>query len=209
MEAVMQKGKEVLSWFWEQLKQTWNSQDRCRIFVVIGLIGMGLILLTTSSGSKEKQRENKSQISCDLQQSAELSNEAYILQTENRLEEIISQISGAGDCTVMLTLKEGSRKIYANESKTNYDNSSDADSEQLLRSRKTDSREEKLVLLESGNGVTAPIVEKIIEPQINGVIVVCQGGKSAKVCQEITQAVTTVLGIRSTQVCVSAKDRLK
>ena len=193
MEAVMQKGKEVLSRFWEQLKQTWNSQDRCRIFVVIGLIGMGLILLTTPSGSKEKQRENKSQISCDLQQSTELSNEAYILQTENRLEEIISQISGAGDCTVMLTLKEGSRKIYANESKTNYDNSSDADSEQLLRSRKTDSREEKLVLLESGNGV----------------IVVCQGGKSAKVCQEITQAVTTVLGIRSTQVCVSAKDRLK
>ena len=209
METVIRKGKELLNQFWEQLKQIWNSQNRCQIFVAVGLIGMGLILLTAPSETKEQKKREESTTSGELRESTESYNEAYILQTEQRLEEIIGQISGVGDCAVMLTLKESNRKIYANESKTNYDNSSDMDSEQLLRSRKVDSREEKLVLSEDGNGMTAPIVEKVIEPQINGVIVVCQGGKSAKVCQEITQAVTTVLGIRSTQVCVSAKDRLK
>ena len=37
---------------------------------------------------------------------------------------------------------------------------------------------------------------------MNGVVVVCQGAKSMTVCQQVTEAVTTVLGIRSTQVCV-------
>ena len=64
------------------------------------------------------------------------------------------------------------------------------------------SSQKKLVLIEDGEGGNQPVLEKTVRPQVNGVVVVCQGAKSMTVCQQVTEAVTTVLGIRSTQVCV-------
>ncbi len=206
MEQITQKGKRILILWIDKIKKVWASENRYQIFFVLGLVGMGLIFCSGMPTSKPKKTEDTTIKAPPCYQE---SNHEYILQTEQRLEGIISQISGVGECSVMLTLKEGSEKVYASENKTSYDSSSDADISQVLRTRNTDSSEKKLVLVEDEQGVSRPVVEKTIEPQINGVIVVCQGGKSAKVCQQITEAVTTVLGIRSTQVCVSAKDRSK
>lgn len=64
------------------------------------------------------------------------------------------------------------------------------------------SSQKRLVLVENGEGGNQPVLEKTVRPQVNGVVVVCQGAKSMTVCQQVTEAVTTVLGIRSTQVCV-------
>ena len=55
--------------------------------------------------------------------------------------------------------------------------------------------------------MTRPLVEATLAAQVNGVLVVCPGANSARVCQQITEAVTTVLGIKSTQVCVFAGNR--
>ncbi len=45
-------------------------------------------------------------------------------------------------------------------------------------------------------------LRKVLEPQIRGVVVTCEGGDSAKVRQEITDLLTTALGIPGTKVCV-------
>ena len=112
---------------------------------------------------------------------------------ENR--EIISQIDGVGECSVMLTFEESERSVYAVE-----------DSVSQERDRQTNSgsssSQKRLVLIEDGEGGNHPVLEKTVRPQVNGVVVVCQGAKSMTVCQQVTEAVTTVLGIRSTQVCV-------
>ncbi len=46
-------------------------------------------------------------------------------------------------------------------------------------------------------------LRKVIEPQIRGVVITCEGGDSAKVRQDITDLLTTALGISSTKVCVN------
>ena len=45
-------------------------------------------------------------------------------------------------------------------------------------------------------------LRKVNEPKIRGVVVTCEGGNSAKVRQEITELLTTALGVPSTKVCV-------
>src|SRR5699024_4182026 len=114
---------------------------------------------------------------------------------QQRLEEIISQIDGVGECSVMLTFEESERSVYAVE-----------DSVSQEQDRQTNSgsstSQKRLVLVENGEGGNQPVLEKTVRPQVNGVVVVCQGAKSMTVCQQVTEAVTTVLGIRSTQVCV-------
>ncbi len=46
-------------------------------------------------------------------------------------------------------------------------------------------------------------LQKIIEPTIRGVAVVCEGADSAVVCAEITDLLTTLLNIPSNKVCIS------
>ena len=120
---------------------------------------------------------------------------ALALQVQQRLEEIISQIDGVGECSVMLTFEESERSVYAVEDSVSQEQDRQTNSG-------SSSSQKKLVLVENGEGGNQPVLEKTVRPQVNGVVVVCQGAKSMTVCQQVTEAVTTVLGIRSTQVCV-------
>ncbi len=178
----------------DRLLDLFGSAERTRLLVLLGLIGIGMIFCSEIFSSSETQ-EDASVALCrhDME-----SSEVYVQNMEKRLQEMISQIDGVGECSVMVTLGEGSRNIFASEDKISQEQS---------EGRSDHSSEKKLVLLEDENGVGYPVVETTLSPRIKGVMVVCKGAKSARVCQQITEAVTTVLGIRSIQVCVSPKGR--
>ena len=176
-------------------QKLWQKEElRYRVLILMGLAGMGLILI---SGMGKPSLESGEDISLKK----ESSTDEYIFSTEERLQDIIRQIENVGECSVMLTVEQGRETVYASEGKT---------SQQVRQddfSKNSDS-ETKLVLLKNREG-SVPLVEKTVEPRIKGVIVVCRGAKSASVRQQVTEAVTTVLGIRSTQVWVCPRSRFK
>lgn len=174
--------------FLHRLRAFWERTDRTRLLVIAGLVGMGLILCSELMPKASEEAEPLVQ--------EQSSSEQYVRSMEERLKEILSQIDGAGECSVMVTLRESSRSVYASEHKS---------TQQSSQTQDTSTSEQNLVLVESRDGQSSPVLEKTIEPQINGVIVVCEGADSAQVRSQVIEAVTTVLGIRSTQVCVSPR----
>ena len=57
------------------------------------------------------------------------------------------------------------------------------------------SREQTHILMDRGSG-EEPLVEKQIEPQVRGVMILCEGAENPVVReQRVTEAVKTVLGI--------------
>lgn len=178
----------------DKLGKLFRSAERTRLLILLGLISMGMIFCSELF-SASKSQEGPTPPVC---QQEVFSSEAYIQSMEQRLREILSQIDGVGECSVMVTLKESSRRIFASEDKTSQEKSD---------GRFDLSSEKRLVLLEDKSGAEYPVVETTLSPQIKGVMIVCKGAKSAKVCQQVTEAVTTVLGIRSIQVCVSPRGR--
>lgn len=178
----------------DKLGRLFRSAERTRLLILLGLISMGMIFCSELF-SASKSQEGPTPPVCRQEV---LSSEAYIQSMEQRLREILSQIDGVGECSVMVTLKESSRRIFASEDKTSQEKSD---------GRFDLSSEKRLVLLEDKSGAEYPVVETTLSPQIKGVMIVCKGAKSAKVCQQVTEAVTTVLGIRSIQVCVSPRGR--
>ncbi len=178
----------------DKLGKLFRSAERTRLLILLGLISMGMIFCSELF-SVSKSQEGPTPPVC---QQEVFSSEAYIQSMEQRLREILSQIDGVGECSVMVTLKESSRRIFASEDKTSQEKSD---------GRFDLSSEKRLVLLEDKSGAEYPVVETTLSPQIKGVMIVCKGAKSAKVCQQVTEAVTTVLGIRSIQVCVSPRGR--
>lgn len=147
------------------------EEKRPKIIVLVGIGLMALVLLSGLGGNSEKS-EN-----ADLEAQPYL----YAEETEEKLENIISSIDGAGRCKVMVTLDTSEENVYAS------DINSDKSEYVVI---KTSSQEGGLLL-------------KIIQPKIRGVAVVCDGGDSYITVNSITETVCSVLGISSTKVSVA------
>ena len=139
---------------------------------------MLLILLSELFCRRTRQRAAQKST-----KSAQSSTE-YQAQLENRLEHLISQMSGAGKTTVMVTLETGEEAIYALDTQSGE-----------MQSQQTH------VLLEDGSALT----ETVCLPQVCGVAVLCEGGGDIRVAARITELVSALLDLPSNRICVEQR----
>ena len=154
-----------------------RKQGRARLAAAVGVLAMLLILLS------ELFPQNTAAGSTKNTKSAQSSTE-YQAQLENRLEHLISQMSGAGKTTVMVTLETGEEAIYALDTQSGE-----------MQSQQTH------VLLEDGSALT----ETVCLPQVCGVAVLCEGGGDIRVAARITELVSALLDLPSNRICVEQR----
>ena len=105
------------------------------------------------------------------------------LQTE--LEEILSQIQGAGRVRVLLTQREGEQTVY----QTDEDSTSSG-----VRA--------DTVLLNGSDRSQTGLVQQVNPPVYLGAVIVCQGADSASVRLAIVSAVGSVTGLSTDKITV-------
>ena len=105
------------------------------------------------------------------------------------LEEILSQISGVGKVSVMLTEAAGSETIY----QTDEDRAQSSDSESVRADT---------VIVSGSDRTEKGLVRTVVPPVYLGAIVVCQGGDSPAVRLSIVEAVSNVTGIGTDRITV-------
>ncbi len=156
-----------------------KRDKRVAVIVCIGLVG--IILLTLSELMPQKsdvKQSEKSENTTDIRDS-------YEEDIEKRLTSIVSSINGAGRTEVMVTLASGDENVYAVKEK-----SSDG------------SKEREYIVIDSDKNESGLLL-KVIEPEIRGVAIVCEGADSAKVRQEIISSVSAVLGISTNRISIA------
>ena len=197
MQQMYERAAGWLKGFWQTLCTLWQDpHKRVRLMVAVGFAGMGL-LLCSRLYRLPKDEGRPMPIAQTTETAPEDSLEQQLAENLGRM---LGQLEGAGECRVMVTLRQSPRTVYASEQNSRARSSGEIypiDQEQ----------QNKPVLVRDAQGVTRPLVEATLAAQVNGVLVVCPGANSARVSQQITEAVTTVLGIKSTQVCVFAGNR--
>ena len=140
-----------------------------KYLVLILLLGIGLMLIP--SGNKKAEESA-------VQQPAPI--RAASLADE--LEDILSNIKGAGRVQVMLTVKNGEQTIYQTDIPG------------------TD-RQDTVIITDEDRAQNA-LVQQIISPTYRGAIVLCQGAENASVCLAIKEAVSKVTGLDASQISV-------
>lgn len=63
-------------------------------------------------------------------------------------------------------------------------------------------QEESTVYTQDGNGGRVPYVIEEMEPQIQGILVVAEGGDNSQVVQNITEAVMALFGVEAHKIKV-------
>ncbi len=159
----------------ERLKKLTENKKPWALFI-LGLAGMVLILISSffPKGS-EKPKET------------DASDPAPAI--EARLEQLISQIDGAGATRVMVTLADtGSTQYLREDSKT------EDWEDGVLRSRQTDGE-----YVTSG-GSAVVVAERT--PAVSGVAVICKGGDRAGVQNDIYEVLYALYGLSSARVSI-------
>ena len=95
---------------------------------------------------------------------------------EQRLSEMVSRIDGAGRSCVMVTMDSTREAVYAQDLRETEDTSSSSESGRTTESGNI-SREQTHILMDKGSG-EEPLVEKQIEPQVRGVMILCEGAEN-------------------------------
>lgn len=156
-----------------------KRDKRIAIIVCIGLVGIILLTLSELMPQKSDAKQNeKSENVTDIRDS-------YEENIEKRLTSIVSSIDGAGRTDVMVTLASGDENVYAVKEK-----SSDG------------SKEREYIVIDSDKNESGLLL-KVIEPEIRGVAIVCEGADSAKIRQEIISSVSAVLGISTNRISIA------
>lgn len=123
---------------------------------------------------------------------------------ERRLVSLLSQIEGAGEVEVRVALAGGPVYDYAVNVSTT-DRQVEEAGESSGRRVSTEKGEEEQLVMRQVNGNQEPVVVKETRPQVQGVVVLAQGGYDPTVRAMISQAVQTLLGVAPHQVSVLPK----
>lgn len=128
-----------------------------------------------------------------VETAASLSGTEAAVSTEERLQDVLSCIRGAGKVEVMITYETGKEIVTAMTTNTNTSSSeSRSGSDSSLTSQVNETSQPAT---RSGEAGSEPIVLYEKEPEIRGVIVVAEGAADVSVRLDLQRAVCAVLDV--------------
>lgn len=159
-----------------------------------------VIALPTTTGTTEADKKDAAISGTQEAAETDTATSTYEEQLEKRLSAILSQVAGAGRVEVMVTLESRGERIVEKDTPESRKSVEETDSSG--GSRTTDEQDwgEETVYYEDGSGGKSPYVVKELEPNIEGVLVLAEGGGSAVVKQELLEAVQALFPIEAHKV---------
>jgi stage III sporulation protein AG len=189
------------------LKFKWKmGKDKWLILLAIGMIILILAIPSNSSTLGKIGAASESKNKTELQKGivtelaekdtavAAGADRTYEEQMELRVKKLLKTVEGVGQVDVMIVLKSSKEQVLRVDNKTSDSATVENDSSGGTRNITNKELQESTILTGSGEN-TAPIVEKEISPEIEGIIISAQGGGSPTVKAEISSAMEALFNL--------------
>ena len=103
---------------------------------------------------------------------------------EGRLSEALSKIEGAGEVTVVLTVRDGPRQVLAQDTRT-------------------EQGESETVVINQGSSTQGTVTIQELYPSYQGALLVCPGGDDPTVRLKLTEATSALTGLGADKISIS------
>ena len=108
---------------------------------------------------------------------------------EERLENILCQVEGAGKVEVVLTISAGEETLF----QANEDSS--------VGEKDQNTRKDTVIITDTNHNETG-LIKQVLSPVYQGAIIVCQGAERPSVRLEIVDAVSKLTGLGANSISV-------
>ena len=188
-------------------KQGNNKKIENMVFIVVLLIITIVIINYVWNDGKSSSKNTTNSAGKQLATTQTTQNNVEANQTnssdnlEQRLESILANIDGVGDVKVFINYSESLETVamYNENSKTTTTEENDK-SGGVKKTEQTDSQKE--VVYQEQNGTKTPIIQKTVEPKIEGAIITAVGAANISVKTNIIQAVEAATGLATHKIQV-------
>lgn len=167
------------SFSWKTMRDKIRKMKRTDWLVVLLGGVLLLIIAIPAGGGREEGKDKDSQAVEGEETGAKEANEKieYRREMEKELEELLGQMEGVGKVKVMLTLKDQGEEIPDKNVSSGAD---DYDSTTVVYRN------------EDGE---SPYITRRLYPDIEGVVIVAEGGGSPGIVNDISDAVMALFGV--------------
>ena len=149
-----------------------ESLGRYRLVWLAILAGLVLLLLPSGRDRETPAAQQETAAVFDLS------------ETEQRLGETLSRIDGAGEVTVLLSLRDGPKRV-------------------LAQNRQEGGERTETVVLSRGGGSQETVTVQELSPGYQGALLICEGGDDPRVRLALTQAVSALTGLGADKISIS------
>ena len=172
-----------------------NQDKNIGLKLIFGLL-LGIVLLFISNSDKKKINTGEKNI-FETEKKIDFDCDVYEKKLELKLENLLSQVKGAGNIKVMISIFNGkeillAQDINSSESKINENDKSGSQKETFEEKKET----KKIIINDK------PLVIKEIMPEITGAIIVAEGGDNAFIKSELIRATQIILNIDAHKIRV-------
>lgn len=194
IENMLQKGKSM------------TAKERWMVFLLTGLL-LAIIIFPVEKkesgleNAVSEKTEETGPVSAANDSSGATTLNQYERYLSRQLEEILSQMEGAGQVQVWVTISGSSEKILFQESESEHVSLKEADSVGGTRTEESDNVDKSVVLGSDGN----PYIIKTLQPKVEGVLVIAEGADNSTVKKNISEAVEVLFGIDAHRIKVAKK----
>lgn len=165
-------GREALAKLAGKIK---GPMEKYRLVWLVILAG--LILLMLPMGEEEEP----------VQETPTATTQFDLAALENRLEEALSRIDGAGEVTVVLTIQNGPRQVLAQD----------------VDRRTGEGENTETVILSRGSSAQETVAVQELYPSYQGALLICEGGDDPDVRLKLTEATSALTGLGADKISIS------
>ena len=167
--------KDKLRAMLEKIKSNRHLQIAI-VVVIVMLVILGYFIFTSVGKSNDESANSNATYSSEA--------EEYARSLENKLEQILSSVKGAGKVKVLVTLESGFEYVYATEESTKETSSGKVTTSE--------------VVLVGGQ----PVITQTIYPKISGVLVSASGASDTSVKMSLITALKTVIDVANDEITI-------
>lgn len=153
--------------------------EKYKYVLLVVLVGAALLLWPVEKGGTKT--------AAPAQQSVESAFD--LAGMERKLSAALSEVEGAGNVSVVLTVRSTSRQVVAQDDKTTLKEGSSE-------------RTAETVVVSKGSGGQEPVLLEQIYPEYQGALVVCTGGEDAGVRLKLVEAVSALTGLGADKISI-------
>ncbi len=196
-----------------EIKKKWQQltggkkfrKDQCLILVLVGMLLCVISLPTEKEKSKSNlwdTTDDKIQNKQMFDSTEEADNSSYAAHWEEKLEESLRFVEGAGQVRVLITLAGSEEQVLTRDGKEEVSDTQETDAAGGSRHVSETRLDRSVVRTVDERGKEVPLVVRTIAPEVEGVVVIAQGAGSERVRRDIIEAIQVLFEVDMNRIAI-------
>lgn len=185
-----------------KLKEMFKGKKKTENLLVLLVLLIIVVIAINYIWNSDEKKENNVKQESQSNGIKQVSTENIKDKTEEKLENILSKISGVGKVRVMITYSVSSSVTPVYDETSKISNTTENDDSGGTRTITQTENGKQIVYKENSDGSKEPITKNTESPKMEGAIIVAEGAENIEVKTNIIEAVEAATGLATHKIQV-------